>query len=51
MPETYKITLQCNNCNNTNEVEIEKGDPISEGICPNCGCKGLVKPFEEPYIA
>jgi|GEM_PF-2553615 len=45
--ETYKIKVMCNNCENIQDLDIEKGKKISDAECPNCGCKELVKSFEE----
>lgn len=46
---TYTIECECNNCDFSGPVEIEKGTVAALGniVCPNCGCRHLknkVKP-------
>ena len=45
MPKkTYKIRVECENCNASKEVEVEFGKPCNDLIdCPNCGCKKAKK--------
>jgi len=35
--ETYFVEVKCANCGWEGSVEIEKGVPVSEAKCPNCG--------------
>ena len=34
---TYFVDVKCENCKWEGSVEIEKGIPVSEAKCPNCG--------------
>jgi hypothetical protein len=42
---TYTIECECNNCDFSGPVEIEKGTVAALGniVCPNCGCRHLKK--------
>ena len=35
--ETYFVEVKCGNCKWEGSVAIEKGVPVSEAKCPNCG--------------
>jgi predicted RNA-binding Zn-ribbon protein involved in translation (DUF1610 family) len=40
--ETYKVFVQCVNCNWYGNVEISKGVPTLKHECPNCGCENVL---------
>jgi hypothetical protein len=48
--ETYSVNAKCSNCEWEGDAEIPKGFPIKKGecldvlyLCPDCGCKTLVR--------
>ena len=43
--KTYTTRARCTNCEFEDNVETEKGRPVSGLKCPNCGCETLEKPF------
>lgn len=40
-PVTYTLKVECNNCGWDGEVIMARGKPVSEGVCPDCGCVKL----------
>lgn len=40
--ETYFVDVKCANCGYEGSTEIEKGKPVTEAECPQCGVKSLV---------
>lgn len=38
----YNVDVFCENCESEENVDIEKGQRVSEFDCPNCGCADLV---------
>lgn len=44
---TYKIHMHCSNCEQSNLVEIPRGETCG-GMheCPNCGCQTASKPLK-----
>lgn len=41
--EKYNLEVCCKNCNFDGTVELEKGMKVEDSLCPECGCKTLVK--------
>jgi len=34
---TYEVYIFCGNCHYHGKIEINKGSPIEQSPCPNCG--------------
>ena len=47
MNETYKVKVECTNCEfenmHTDKIEIKKGYAIYQKSWPECGTTGLIK--------
>ena len=41
--ETYKVFVNCTNCEYEDETQIKKGKKVEEMECPTCGCMTLSK--------
>ena len=37
MEDTYEAYIFCNNCYKHDKIKINKGSPINQVSCPNCG--------------
>ncbi len=45
--EEYKIPAYCSNCGYKGNIAIERGQRISDGTCPHCGCVTLTRDLSE----
>jgi len=41
--ETYSAEVKCTNCGWEGSTEIQKGTPVKDAECPQCGVKALEK--------
>lgn len=44
--QNYKLKVVCKNCNFCGEITLEKGVAVDDSVCPECGCRKLVKQYQ-----